>query len=154
MPCSCKIFVSLSGWSIGNVDTRLIQNVALAADYSSCSFWKLWTFKHDTQVHKRVQPIWCFTVNVHPTSCTTKLEKEAEVEVNGAGCSYTAGSQTSIPDVAKCVPPHLQFIHLLRLQVDGVEILQGKTQWRLKKSKHLHWNWVFFVGQRRILHDT
>ncbi|CAK9264120.1 unnamed protein product [Sphagnum jensenii] len=73
-----------------------------------------------------------------PTSCTAKLEKEAEVEVNGAGCSYTAGSQTSIPDVAKCVPPHLQFTHLLRLQVDGAEILQGKTQWRLKKSKHLH----------------
>ncbi len=73
-----------------------------------------------------------------PTSCTAKLEKEAEVEVNGAGCSYIVGSQTSILDVAKCVPPHLQFTHLLRLQVDGVEILQGKTQWRLKKSKHLH----------------
>jgi hypothetical protein len=42
-----------------------------------------------------------------PTSCIAKLEKEAEVKVNGAGCSYTAGSQTSIPDVAKCVPPHL-----------------------------------------------
>ncbi len=42
-----------------------------------------------------------------PTSCTAKLEKEAEVKVNGAGCSYTAGSQTSIPNVAKCVPPHL-----------------------------------------------
>ncbi|KAH8958807.1 hypothetical protein BDL97_06G046000 [Sphagnum fallax] len=49
--------------------------------------------------------------------------KGAEVEVNGAGCSYTAGSQTSIPDVAKCVPPHLQFTHLLRLQVDGAKIL-------------------------------
>jgi len=73
-----------------------------------------------------------------PTSCTAELEKEAEVEVKGAGCSYTAGSQTSIPDVAKCVPPHLQFTHLLRLQVDGAEILRGKTQWRLKKSKHLH----------------
>ncbi|KAH8964854.1 hypothetical protein BDL97_04G086900 [Sphagnum fallax] len=36
-----------------------------------------------------------------PTSCTAELEKEAEVEVNGAGCSYTVGSQTSIPDVAK-----------------------------------------------------
>ncbi len=36
----------------------------LAAECSSCSFWKLWTFKHDTQVQKRVQPIWCFTVNV------------------------------------------------------------------------------------------
>jgi hypothetical protein len=35
---------------------------------------------------------------------------------------------------------------LLRLQVDGAEILQGKTQVRLKKSKHLHWNWVLFVG--------
>jgi hypothetical protein len=42
-----------------------------------------------------------------PTSCTAKLEKEIEVEVNGASYSYTAGSQTSIPDVAKCVPPHL-----------------------------------------------
>ncbi|CAM6074583.1 unnamed protein product [Sphagnum tenellum] len=73
-----------------------------------------------------------------PTSCTAELEKEAEVEVNGSGCSYTAGSQTSIPDLAKCVPPHLQFTHLLRLQVDGAEILRGKTQWRLKKSKHLH----------------
>jgi fatty acyl-ACP thioesterase B len=73
-----------------------------------------------------------------PTSCTAKLEKEAKVKVNGAGCSYTVRSQTSIPVVAKCVPPHLQFIHLLRLQVDGAEILQGKTQWRLKKSKHLH----------------
>jgi hypothetical protein len=72
------------------------------------------------------------------TSCTTELEKEVEVEVNGASCSYTAGSQTSIPDVAKCVPPHLQFTHLSRLQVDGAEILRGKTQWRLKKSKHLH----------------
>jgi hypothetical protein len=41
------------------------------------------------------------------TSCTAKLEKETEVKVNGAGCSYTAGSQTSIPNVAKCVPPHL-----------------------------------------------
>jgi hypothetical protein len=50
-----------------------------------------------------------------PTSYTTKLEKEAEVKVNGAGCSYTAGSQTSIPDVAKCVPPRLQFTHLLQL---------------------------------------
>jgi hypothetical protein len=73
-----------------------------------------------------------------PTSCTTELEKEVEVEVNGACCSYTVGFQTSIPDVAKCVPPHLQFTHLLQLQVDGAEILQGKTQWRLKKSKHLH----------------
>jgi fatty acyl-ACP thioesterase B len=73
-----------------------------------------------------------------PTSCTAELEKEAAVEVNGSGCSYTAGSQTSIPDLAKCVPPHLQFTHLLRLQVDGAEILRGKTQWRLKKSKHLH----------------
>ncbi len=42
-----------------------------------------------------------------PTSCTAKLEKEAKVEVNRAGCSYIARSQTSIPDVAKCVPPHL-----------------------------------------------
>ncbi len=50
-----------------------------------------------------------------PTSCTAKLEKEVEVKVNGAGCSYTSGSQTLIPDVAKCVPPHLQFTHLLRL---------------------------------------
>jgi fatty acyl-ACP thioesterase B len=73
-----------------------------------------------------------------PTSCIAKLEKETEVEVNGAVCSYTAGSQTSIPNVAKCVPPHLQFTHLLQLQVDGAEILRGKTQWRLKKSKHLH----------------
>jgi fatty acyl-ACP thioesterase B len=55
----------------------------------------------------------------NPTSCTAKLEKEAEVKVNGTGCSYTTGSQTSIPDVAKCVPPHLQFTHLLRLQVNG-----------------------------------
>ncbi len=74
----------------------------------------------------------------NPTSCTAKIEKEVKVEVNGAGCSYTAGSQTSILDVAKCIPPHLQFTHLLRLQVDGAEILQGKTQVRLKKSKHLH----------------
>jgi len=73
-----------------------------------------------------------------PTSCIAELEKEAEVEVNGAGCSYTAGSQTSILDVGRCVPPHLQFTHLLRLQVDGAKILRGKTQWRLKKSKHLH----------------
>jgi hypothetical protein len=50
-----------------------------------------------------------------PTSCTAKLEKEAEVKVNGASCSYTVGSQTSIPNVAKCVPPHLQFTHLLQL---------------------------------------
>ncbi len=64
LSCSCRILVSLFGWSIGNVDTRLIQNVALTAECSSCSFWKLWTFKHDTQVQKRVQPIWCFTVNV------------------------------------------------------------------------------------------
>jgi hypothetical protein len=27
-----------------------------------------------------------------PTSCTAELKKEAEVEVNGASCSYTAGS--------------------------------------------------------------
>ncbi len=27
-------------------------------------FWKLWTFKHDTQVQKTMQPIWCFIVNV------------------------------------------------------------------------------------------
>ncbi len=42
-----------------------------------------------------------------PTSYIAKLEKEAEVKVNGAGCSYTFGSQTSILDVAKCVPPRL-----------------------------------------------
>jgi len=43
---------------------KAIQNVALAVECSSCSFSKLWTFKHDTQVQKTVQPIWCFTVNV------------------------------------------------------------------------------------------
>jgi fatty acyl-ACP thioesterase B len=61
---------------------------------------------------------------------------EGEVEVNGAGCSHSAGSQTSIPDVTSHIPPCLQFTHLLRLQVDGAEILRGRTHWRLRDSKH------------------
>ncbi|KAH9570165.1 hypothetical protein CY35_02G027000 [Sphagnum magellanicum] len=61
---------------------------------------------------------------------------EGEVEVNGAGCSHSAGSQTSIPDVSSHIPPCLQFTHLLRLQVDGAEILRGRTHWRLRDSKH------------------
>ncbi len=138
MPCSCRILISLFGWSIGNVDTRLIQNVALAAECSNCSFENYELSSMTLKYRRQCNQSDALQSMCSPTSCTTKLEKEAEVEVNGAGCPYTAGSQTSIPGVAKCVAPHLQFTHLLRLQVDGAEILQGKTQWRLKKSKHLH----------------
>jgi hypothetical protein len=46
-----------------------------------------------------------------PTSCIAELEKEAEVEVNGVGCSYTAGFQTSIPDV-QSVYLHTYSLHI------------------------------------------
>ncbi|CAK9208389.1 unnamed protein product [Sphagnum troendelagicum] len=116
--------VKYVGWVMESVPVAVFENYELSS----------MTLKYRTQCSQSD----ALLSMCSPTSCTAKLEKEAEVEVNGAGCSYTAGSQTSIPDVAKCVPPHLQFTHLLRLQVDGAEILQGKTQWRLKKSKHLH----------------
>ncbi|CAK9229899.1 unnamed protein product [Sphagnum troendelagicum] len=59
-----------------------------------------------------------------PTSYTAELEKEAEVEVNGAGCSYTAGSQTSIPDVAKCDSEQYVTLRNLSEEIGSLSDLQ------------------------------
>lgn len=75
-----------------------------------------------------------------PDPSTSDSECAGRLETNGASksriVSYAAGTLTMTPEVSKensSVGP-LQFVHLLRMQMDGAEIVRGRTHWRLKRS--------------------
>ncbi|BBN01864.1 fatty acyl-ACP thioesterase B [Marchantia polymorpha subsp. ruderalis] len=54
--------------------------------------------------------------------------------------SYSPGTLALTPEMtnsAASIGP-LQYTHLLRLQVDGSEIVRGRTIWRLKQYRHSH----------------
>ncbi len=81
------------------------------------------------------------------SSCSSSIAW-AEAEESNNGCAVNSKEEAPAPfcldgslssselqeisNSADRIGP-LQFTHLLRLQVDGVEIVRGSTLWRLKK---------------------
>ncbi|KAH8933702.1 hypothetical protein BDL97_18G043800 [Sphagnum fallax] len=82
------------------------------------------------------------------SSCSSSSTAWAEAEESNNGCAVNSKEEATAPfcldgslssselqeisTSADQIGP-LQFTHLLRLQVDGVEIVRGSTLWRLKK---------------------
>jgi hypothetical protein len=82
------------------------------------------------------------------SSCSSSSTAWAEAEESNNGCAVNSKEEATAPfcldgslssselqeisNSADQIGP-LQFTHLLRLQVDGVEIVRGSTLWRLKK---------------------
>jgi hypothetical protein len=82
------------------------------------------------------------------SSCSSCSTAWAEAEESNNGCAVNSKEEATAPfcldgslssselqeisNSADGIGP-LQFTHLLRLQVDGVEIVRGSTLWRLKK---------------------
>jgi hypothetical protein len=63
--------------------------------------------------------------------CAVNSKEEATAPFCLDG-SFSSPELQEISNSADRIGP-LQFTHLLRLQVDGVEIVRGSTLWRLKK---------------------
>jgi len=64
--------------------------------------------------------------------CTVNSKEEATAPLCLDGSLSSSSELQEISNSADQIGP-LQFTHLLRLQVDGVEIVRGSTLWRLKK---------------------
>lgn len=79
-----------------------------------------------------------------PEPSSSDSESDEYLETKGVSTSPTfsnaATAVTMTPDVTNVtasVGP-LQFNHLLRMQVDGAEIVRGRTYWRSRQSQQSH----------------
>lgn len=50
--------------------------------------------------------------------------------------SHAAAPSARMPEIKAADGGNLQFVHLLRMESDGAEIVRGRTRWRPKKLNH------------------